>query len=159
MDRLAGLAGEDEGVAYTIGLLRPVGKLVLDTLLEIEQPGVACPDADNLDLPTWERAWAGITSNEVGALVMEEWRMSESVFHGVKNHYRPDDEAGAMGALLHLACWVAQQMGKGFKVEDKQWSLSEDVLRRAGLSAEAVQGCVAETQEALDTLKKQLKAS
>ena len=90
---------------------------------------------------------------------MEEWRMSESVFHGVKNHYRPDDDAGVMGALLHLACWVAHQMGKGFKVEDKQWSLSEDVLQRAGISAEAVQTCVVETQEALDTLKKQLKAS
>jgi HD-like signal output (HDOD) protein len=159
MDRLAGRAGEDEGVAYTLGLLRPMGKLVLDTMLEIEQPGVTCPDTDTLDLPTWERAWAGITSNEVGALVMEEWRMSDSVFHGVKNHYRPDDEAGVMGALLHLACWVAHQMGKGFKVEARQWSLSEDVLQRAGVSADAVQACVAETQEALDALKKQLKAS
>jgi len=157
MERLAGIVGEEEGVAYTIGLLRPVGKLVLDTLLEIEQPGVVCPDVETLDLPSWERAWAGITSNEVGAMVMEEWRMSENVYHGVKNHYRPDDDAGAMGALLHLACWVAQQMGKGFKVEDKQWSLSDDVLQRAGLTEEAVRTCIVETQEALDALKKQLK--
>jgi len=157
MEHLAGIVGEDEGVAYTIGLLRPVGKLVLDTLLEIEQPGVACPDSETLDLPSWERAWAGITSNEVGAMVMEEWRMSESVYHGVKNHYRPDDEAGTMGALLHVSCWVTQQMGKGFKVEDKQWCLNDDVLQRAGLTAETVQTCIIETQEALDALKKRLK--
>jgi len=90
-------------------------------------------------------------------MVMEEWRMSESVFHGVKNHYRPDDEAGRMGAMLHLSCWVAQQMGKGFKAEAKQWSLSEDVLQRAGLTEEAVQACIVSTQEALDALKKRLK--
>jgi HD-like signal output (HDOD) protein len=157
MERLAGIVGEEEGVAYTIGLLRPVGKLVLDTLLQIEQPGVVCPDTETLDLPTWERAWAGITSNEVGAMVMEEWRMSESVYHGVKNHYRPDDEAGTMGALLHLSCWVAQQMGNGLKVEIKQWSLNEDLLQRAGLTPEAVQACIVETQEALEALKKRLK--
>jgi len=157
MENLAGTAGEEEGVAYTMGLLRPVGKLVLDTLLEIEQPGVICPDKDNFDLPTWERAWAGITSNEVGAMVMEEWHMSAGVFHGVKNHYQPDDEAGPLGALLHLSCWVAQQMGKGFKFEAKQWSLNEDVLQRAGINEEAVQACVAATQEALDALKTRLK--
>jgi HD-like signal output (HDOD) protein len=157
MEVLAGKVGEEEGVAYTIGLLRPVGKLVLDTLLQIEQPGISCPDSETLDLPTWERAWAGITSNEVGAMVMEEWRMSQSVFHGVKNHYNPDDEAGPMGALLHLACWVAQQMGKGFKAETKQWSVSEDVLQRAGLTADAVQACIGQTQEALDALKIRLK--
>jgi HD-like signal output (HDOD) protein len=159
MEILADADGEDEGVAYTIGLLRPVGKLVLDTLLEIEQPGVSCPDSETLDLVSWEHAWAGITSNEVGAMVMQEWRMSESVYHGVKNHYRPDDEGGRMSALLHLACWVAQQMGKGFKAENRQWSLNDDVLQRAGLTAEEVQACIEQTEKALATLKTQLKAS
>jgi len=36
--------------------------------------------------------------------------------------------------------------------------MSEDVLQRAGLTAEAVQASVSETQEALDELKTQLKA-
>ncbi len=157
MERLAGLAREDEGVAYTIGLLRSVGKLVLDTMIEIEQPGVTCPDTLTLDLPTWERAWGGITSNEVGSMVMHEWHMSDDVYRGVKNHYHPDEEGGPMSALLHLACWVADQLGKGFKVEFKQWSLSAEVLQRAGLTEEAVQASVAETQEALDALKTRLK--
>jgi HD-like signal output (HDOD) protein len=157
MENLAGKSGEEEGVAYTMGLLRPVGKLVLDTLLQIEQPGVTCPDKDTLDLPTWEHAWAGISSNEVGAMVMEEWHMAESVSRGVRNHYRPDDEAGPLGSLLHLACWVTEQMGKGFKAESKQWTLNEDILQRAGINQEAVQACVSETQEALDALRTRLK--
>jgi HD-like signal output (HDOD) protein len=158
MTKLAEVSAEDEGMAYTVGLLRPVGKLVLDTLLQIEQPGVACPDTVTLDLTSWERAWAGITSNEVGAMILEEWRMPESMYHSVRGHYKPDDDAGRMGALLHLACWIARELGKGFKVEDKQWDLSEDVLRRAGVTADLVQRCVPNTQEALDELKTQLKA-
>jgi HD-like signal output (HDOD) protein len=158
MTKLASASAEDEGMAYTVGLLRPVGKLVLDTLLQIEQPGVSCPDTVTLDLPSWEHAWAGVTSNEVGAMILEEWRMPEAMHHSVKGHYRPDDAAGRMGALLHLACWIARELGKGFKVEDKQWDLSEDTLQRAGLTAEAVQANVSETQEALDELKTQLKA-
>ena len=152
-EHLASIVGEDEGLAYTIGLLRPVGKLVLDTMLEIEQPGVSCPDSETFDLIKWERAWAGITSNEVGALVMEEWRMTSNVYLGVKNHYSPDAEAGVLGALLHLGCWVTHQMGKGFKVEARQWSLSDDILQRAGLSADVVQASVGETEKKLSALK------
>jgi len=44
--------------------------------------------------------------------------MPEVMHQGLRGHYRPDDAAGRMGALLHLACWVAREMGKGFKVED-----------------------------------------
>jgi HD-like signal output (HDOD) protein len=159
MERLAHATGEDEGVAYTVGLLRPVGKLVLDMLLEIEHPGVCCPETPNLDLPTWERAWAEITSNEVGAMIFEEWRMPEVVHQGVRNHYKPDEAGGRMGALLHLACWITQELGRGIQAEAKQWSVNDAVLQLAGTTAEVVQACVPETAEALTALKQQLKAA
>jgi HD-like signal output (HDOD) protein len=159
MVKLAEARGEDEGVAYTVGLLRPVGKLVLDTLVQIEQPGATCPDNETLDLPSWEHAWAGITSNEVGAMILEEWHMPEGMHHSVKGHYQPDDAAGRLGASLHLACWITKELGRGFKVENKQWNLSEDILLRAGTTLEAVQACVPQTLEALDELKIQLKTA
>lgn len=158
MSNLAAASGEDEGMAYTVGLLRPVGKLVLDMLIQIDQPGVTCPDTITLDLPSWERAWAGITSNEVGAMILEEWRMPECMHHSVRGHYKPDDESGRLGAMLHLASWAVRELGKGFKVEDKQWEMNDDILQRAGLTAEVVQLCAPKTQEALDSLKTQLKA-
>lgn len=159
MERLARVVGEDEGVAYTLGLLRPVGKLVLDMLLQIEQPGISCPESPTLDLPTWERAWAEITSNEVSAMILEDWRLPESVHQGVRHHYKPDEVAGRMGALLHVACWIACQLGMGIQAETKQWALSEDVLERAGVTAENVQELVPEVQQALQELKTQLKAA
>jgi HD-like signal output (HDOD) protein len=159
MEQLARATGEDEGVAYTMGLLRPVGKLVLDMLLEVEHPGVACPDSETLELPKWERAWADITSNEAGAMILQEWKMPEPVHLGVRHHYEPEDSSGRIGALLHVACWITKELGKGIKAEARQWELSEDVLQRAGMTAEAVEECRQATQEALDELKNRLKAA
>jgi HD-like signal output (HDOD) protein len=100
MENVARVVGEDEGEAYTLGLLRPVGKLVLDMLLEVEHPGVCCPDSDTLELPKWERAWAAITSNEAGAMILEEWKMPEPMHTGVLHHYGHDSEGNRMAALL-----------------------------------------------------------
>jgi HD-like signal output (HDOD) protein len=159
MERLARATGEDEGVAYTVGLLRSVGKLVIDMLLEIEHPGVNCPESETLELPKWERAWAEITSNEAGAMILEDWKMPEAIHLSVRHHYNPEDASGRMGALLHVACWMAQELGKGTKAELRQWSLRDDILQRAGISAETVQDCIRETAEALDELKSRLNAA
>jgi HD-like signal output (HDOD) protein len=159
MERVAAAVGDDPGEAYTLGLLRPVGKLVLDMLLEGEHPGLACPDSETLDLPKWERAWAGMTSNDAGAMILEEWKMPEAMHQGVLHHYARDESGNRTAALLHVACWITQQLGKGLRAESRQWELTPDVLTRAGLSAEAVQTCLEETQEALASLKDRLKAA
>ncbi len=159
MERVARAVGEDEGEAYTLGLLRPVGKLVLDMLLQVAHPGVNCPDSDTLDLPKWERVWAEITSNETGAIILEEWKMPEPMYNGVRQHYGHGTEGSRMAALLHAACWMTHQLGKGLKAEARQWELTPELLTRAGISEETVQTCLKETQEALDELKDRLKSA
>ncbi len=158
MERIARAVGADQGEAYTLGLLRPIGKLVLDMLLQVAHPGIICPETESLDLPKWERVWANITSNEVGALILAEWKMPETMHDGVRQHYSPDND-NALAARLHVACWITEQLGKGFKVEARQWDLSEQILSRAGVDSESVQRCLEETQEALDSLKDRLQAA
>ncbi len=157
MERLARTNATDESEAYTLGLLRPVGKLVLDMLIQVEQPGVSCPEADNLDLPKWERAWAATTSNEAGSTILEEWKMPESVCVGVRDHYRPTEAGGAPAAMLHVACSIASQLGKGIKAEVRQWNVTPEILALARLNEATVETCQAETQEALTQLKSRLK--
>ncbi len=157
MERLAKMASEDENGAYTVGLLRNVGKLVLDTLMQVEQSGVTVPEIESFDLTKWERAWAAITSNEAGAMILEEWKMPTAVVLGVRDHYRPTEASGRLGALLHVACWVTQQLGKGIKAETRQWDLSAEVLGLAGVTEQHAQTCVTETHEALQQLKSNLR--
>jgi len=63
MELLARHAGEDGHEAYTVGLLRQIGKLVLGRILEKERPGVIC--AEDADLCAWEHEQFNITSDEV----------------------------------------------------------------------------------------------
>ena len=100
-----------------------------------------------------------VTSNETGAMILEEWKMPEPMHAGILHHYNHNAEGSRMAALLHVACWMTHQLGKGLKAETRQWELSPEVLDRAGLSEEAVQTCLKETQEALEELKVRLKAA
>jgi len=159
MERLARAIDEDESEAYTVGLLRPVGKLVLNMLIQAEHPGINCPESETLDLSKWERAWAAITSNEAGAMILEEWKMPEPVVLGVRDHYRPTEETGRTGALLHVACSMAQQLGKGIRAELRQWNVTPEILSLAGLNESTLETCVGETREGLAQLKTRLKAA
>lgn len=156
MERIARAVGEDESEAYTVGLLRPVGKLVLDMLIQAEHSGINCPDSETLDLPKWERAWAAITSNEAGSMILEDWKMPEGVFLGVRDHYRPVEGTSRTGAMLHVACSITQQLGKGVRAEMRQWDVTPEVLGLAGIDESTLQTCIDETNEALGQLKTRL---
>ena len=157
MERLARTAGLDEAEAYTVGLLRSVGKLVLGTLIQVEHAGVSCPESEALDLPKWERAWAGVTSNEAAAMILDEWKMPEQISLAVRDHYRPTETSGSLCASLHVACHLAHQLEKGMVVETRQWEINDQILALAGLNQSHFEACLIETQEGLAELKTRLK--
>jgi HD-like signal output (HDOD) protein len=156
MERLARATAMDEGGAYTLGLLRTVGKLVLGRILEKEHPGIVCPD--DTDVDTWERARLNIASPEASAVMLESWKMPRELFQGVRHHHQPEiaPADGPMGALLHLSCWVANSLGKGIKAEAPLWELTNERLHQAGLSEAAILECVPDIEGALNKLKAQL---
>lgn len=159
MECLAREVGEDENEAYTVGLLRPIGKLVLNFLIQAEHPGINCPESETLDLPKWERAWAAVTSNEAGSMILEEWKMPESVVLGVRDHYRPLEGPSRIGAMLHVACSITQQLGKGVRAEQRQWGVTPEILSMARLTETSLESCTAETTEGLVKLKTRLRAA
>lgn len=159
MECLARAVGDDESEAYTVGLLRPVGKLVMDMLIQAEHPGINCPESETLDLAKWERAWAAVTSNEAGAMILEEWKMPDPVVQGVRDHYHPLETSGRTCAMLHVACTITHQLGKGVRAEMRQWNVTPEILGFAGLTESMVENCTAETKEGLAQLKTRLKAA
>ena len=156
MEIIARSAGEDGHEAYTAGLLRQIGKLVLGRILEKEHPGVTCNEDD--DICAWERQQFNITSHEVTALVLEAWKLPTEFYHGIRHHHVPeaDGKNGPLGAMLHLACWVTQMLGHGMKSEARVWELTPERLGLAGVSEEYVRESVMETGNAFNTLKEQL---
>lgn len=156
MEIIARTVGEDEHEAYTVGLLRQIGKLVLGRILEKEHPGTMSPYEG--DLAAWERAEFKITSHEVTAMVLEAWKLPPEVFLGIRHHHAPEAhrEEGKLGVILHLACWVVQTMGKGLAAEASLWATTPERLEFAGVSEESLRECVEQTEVAFDSLRQQL---
>ena len=64
-----------------------------------------------------------------------------------------------MTALLHVACWITDELGKGLVVEQHAWALSDDVLLQAGLSAKEAEKFVERTKRISERLQGLLKAA
>ncbi len=156
MEKLSHRAGEEQHVAYTVGLLRQIGKLVLGRILEKECPGVVCPE--DIDVSTWERARLNISSCEATAFILESWKLPPAVHRSVRHHHQPEvsPSDGSLGAQLHLACWIANAAGRGLKAEAALWEITDDRIEMACVSEVFVQECVPEVETGLAELKLQL---
>ncbi len=158
MEKIATLTGDDEGMAYTVGLLRTVGKLVLDRLLEIEQPGLTCPTGENFDLQKWEKAWAPMSSNEVGAMILDDWKLPAVAGTAVRQHYQPLDANEPMAPLLYVASWIANKVEFGLIMENRLWQNIDTVAAFAKISPDQLQSLTEETLASFEELSKSLRA-
>ena len=72
------------------GLLLDVGRLALLTLFESEyRPVLEAAHEGELSLPDVEAEWLGIHHAEVGARLMEQWKMPSAVIESIRWHHAP----------------------------------------------------------------------
>ncbi|MFT3780648.1 MAG: HDOD domain-containing protein [Nibricoccus sp.] len=156
MEAIATEAGQESEGAFTAGILRQVGKLVLGKILEKEHPGAVCPD--DVDVLTWERARLNITNHEASSYILESWKLPQSLYLGMRYQHEPEThpEAGMEGAQLHLAGWVVSSLGVSPKSEAILWEMTSDRLDLAQVSEEFMQSCVDTVQTELNGLKSQM---
>ncbi len=135
------LAGADARQAYATGLLRNVGKIVLNNHaphLRYPGEGVAA------DVHAWEKHQHGYSSAEAAAVLLDHWRFSPEMVGAVCSHRRPElaPEFSAGAARLHLACAVVAEWGCHLPGEAGGWRRDEDMLLRAGVPAGAFPGAI-----------------
>lgn len=137
MDSLAKSAGIDARVAYTAGLMRLVGKLILDHYAKsVSAPQEHYSRSGLGGLLDWELALFGCTNADAGAIVMAGWHFPVSITEPLKQHYFVQPPTGAHGrtaCLLNIACGIATELGYGIPGEEKYWELTEAKLRVASL--------------------------
>lgn len=161
LESLCRRAGEDASAGYTLGLLRPVGRLLLQGLADEEEvrQGVARQSTAAL-VAAWEFNTFGTTSTEAVDRVFQLWGLPSSLSEPVRHHFAPsgDPSQHRTTALLHLACWIAAELGHGLAIEQHAWAPSPSVLAQAGLTLEdAVRG-VARTRSVADRIEEQLRS-
>lgn len=108
---LSSLLRQNEGNAFTAGLVHAIG----DLIMHIAMPDVIGPidmGTPPLDLrrAEVERSVLGYTYAEVGAGMAEKWQFPTTIVSALKHQTAPFDGEvyDALGGVLHLASWRAR---------------------------------------------------
>ena len=117
MEELAPAAKLDSAASYTLGLFRTLGKLALNRF------GDGLPDRAEPwgSLGEWEERHFGITGNHAGAIILQNWFLSDEIVAAVKDHYMPMASDGPLTHLLNLAAGLAEEQGFSLPGEAHYW--------------------------------------
>ena len=147
---LAQYVDEDDKIGYTIGMMRPVGRLILQEIANAAHNSSLQPVPENSTFANtrdWELATFGTTEEAVISAVLTEWSFLPQICDTLEFYYRPaqDPHHSVMTALLHVACWIADSLGKGLACEYESWTLNDDILSQAGLTSTTIETSAVQT--------------
>ena len=138
---LAQRAGCDAGLAYTAGLLRTIGRVILDgAAFGKSYPG----EAEWPSVSDWEKKNFGITSAEVTTILLNHWRFPSEVIDAVSGHYSPlsiEGGSNISACVLNLACGVAARFGLDLPGEEGDWLCTPAKLTLAGVTEADLDEC------------------
>lgn len=149
MAAFAARNGTEARQAYSTGLLRNLGRIVLNNHVgAVRYPG----DTVAPDLVAWERTTYKITAAEVGAVLLEHWRFSPDTVAAVLEHCDPASatELVLPAAMLHLAGAVVDGWGLGLPGEHLLWQQDSDMLALANLTEDNLREAATQSQESFN---------
>ncbi len=146
---LAGQAGMHPGGAYSAGLLRSLGRIILNNY-----PGaVRFPtELGTPDVFAWEKSVHGVASPEITATLLNHWRFPTEISGAVCLHLTPAEAAQftPAAAVLHLACAGAVEWDCALPGEITRWNRDADVCALAGLREDQLAGAFADARRQFD---------
>lgn len=135
----------EPAVAFTAGLLHDIGKLALNQVLTPEaQSDIRGRINDGkLSRTEAERAVLGTDHGEVGACLLENWRLPEEIVEAVANHHRPVVEPSPrLSAPIHIANIVAHMIGSAPGWEGLAERTSDAAAQALDLTPEKIEDLV-----------------
>jgi HD-like signal output (HDOD) protein len=156
MESLAPYVGLDPRSAYTAGLMRSIGKIILDRLANETRPRPNAYAAAGGDpLASWEMNTFGADNPSVAAMLLKEWNLPADTVAAVRQQYAPDAQSPANPAAfaLNIAGCIADDLGFGLAGEERYWESLELKLAEAKLTEGDFELCTAETKTAFENVR------
>jgi HD-like signal output (HDOD) protein len=128
----------DPRKAYTGGILRSLGIMVLDRAARDRQPAVEVYDPAKA--PTyleWENVSFGLTHTEVMATVLDEWRFAPDLSLALQEHLlvREVGYDDRLACVLNLAGAIVARAGLALPGETELWKTTDRKFAATGLDA------------------------
>lgn len=143
---LAKRAGHDSGSLYSAGLLRNLGKIILNNH---QGSGVYPGEEAAPDVFAWEKQTFGTTSPEATAVLLDHWRFPLEISGAICTHVAPESAAQfAVGAsLMHLASAIATDWGCALPGESKVWRKDKAIIEMTGVPEDLIEGATADARK------------
>lgn len=139
-------AGCDVGLAYATGLLRTLGRVIIDGLAGGHiYPG----EAEWPSVTEWERRTFGVTADEVTVTLLTHWRFPTELIESIRGHFDPlgHAESNVGACVLNLACGVAARFGLDLPGEAGHWTCDPAKLVLAGVSETDLATCASRARD------------
>jgi len=146
----------NHGHAFTVGLLHDLGKVLLGTFIEVDdQPIKELVALDKLTFNEAERMVLGVDHAEVGAHLLEKWRLPTEVVEATRWHHEParcDEQYRGLVDLVHVSDVICLDCGWGLGADGLQYRLDEAAAARLNLRSGDADEAAAQVMIGLEEL-------
>ncbi len=143
---------------FTCCMLRDIGKLLLENLLEESAKKIIAEAVDNaMPFNLAEKKFLGLDHGEAGAILMEHWNMPEELIMTAKYHHCPSDFSGdekiaEIIAIVHLAD-IFSAITRGSGIDGLNYNLDNNVAEAFEIDSDMADRIIYQHELELDELK------
>jgi putative nucleotidyltransferase with HDIG domain len=140
-------------VAFTVGLLHDIGKLVLSQALTVEyQTEIRrLVEEHHFSRAEAEKATIGTDHAEVGAQLLQSWHLPEDIVEAVGNHHCPVFKPRLrLSVVTHLANCAAHLAGSAPGWDGYAVRVNEDVIKMLSITPERIELLILAVRESFD---------
>lgn len=140
-------------VLFTSALLHDIGKILLGNYLDVDFAAIeAAAKAKNLTFDEAEREVIGFDHAEIGARLLEQWRLPKKITDAIHWHLNPErgESESIVTDLLHISDFLVVFAEIGVGRDGLYYRPRSEVLERRGISNSIDESVLPEMLERLE---------
>jgi putative nucleotidyltransferase with HDIG domain len=141
---------------FTSALLHDIGKVVLGTFVEVDvKPILDLAYNNKISFDIAEQMVLGIDHAEVGALLLEYWKLPGSIVDIARNHHQPDDfgQENVVLEMVHIANNLCMISGIGPGMDGLNYKPSRTIVEKYNIKPKITEPVVVEIFTGLKEFK------
>lgn len=136
--------------AYIAGLLRDIGKTILNQHMEKEYMEVLSRmEEGNISFSDAEKEVLGFGHTEIGAKVAEKWNLPKDLVEAIGYHHNPElaKVNPLLVAIVHISDAMTRMMGVGLGLDGLSYNLSPMAIEILGLDELQFQNIISQVAD------------
>lgn len=142
---------------FTAGLLHDIGKVVLGVFVEVDAaPILDLAYREQISFEAAERDVLGLDHAEVGARLLESWKLPLSIVHSARWHHQPEcfENGESMTVdLVHVADNLSLMAGIGVGIDGLNYHPSPETMARIQLKTLTLEGLMSRMMTRLEGVR------